>query len=182
MPVTIISTTTATTTTAAATTTTTVAAEAGTTTIATTTTTAATAAAAATTTTTTSFRLSRSYWVTLNCFLRCTVFLLRMLVLQHSTANALELTRYMQLYTDSSVQFSSRWYLCARKSPYALHPVSQKLPQRCLSGGSNVRLTDDGSLLLSNAFHAMEGLVARVTHRLYYPATWGVTCHLRGRI
>ena len=23
-------------------------------------------------------------------------------------------------------QFSSRWYLCVRKSPYALHPVSQK--------------------------------------------------------
>ena len=29
----------------------------------------------------------------------------------------------------SSVQFSSRWYLCAWKSPYALHPVSQKFPQ-----------------------------------------------------
>ena len=27
-------------------------------------------------------------------------------------------------------QFSSRWYLCARKSPYALcHPVSQKFPR-----------------------------------------------------
>ena len=33
---------------------------------------------------------------------------------------------------DWLVQFSSRWYLCARKSPYALHPVSQKFPQRCL--------------------------------------------------
>ena len=31
-----------------------------------------------------------------------------------------------------SVQFNSRWYLCARKSPYALHPVSQMFPQRCL--------------------------------------------------
>ena len=31
-----------------------------------------------------------------------------------------------------SVQFSSRWYLCAWKSPYALHTVSQKFPQRCL--------------------------------------------------
>ena len=29
-------------------------------------------------------------------------------------------------------QFSSRWYLCARKSPYVLHPVSQKCLQRCL--------------------------------------------------
>ena len=44
----------------------------------------------------------------------------------------------------SSVQFSPRWYLCARKSPYALHPVSQKFPQRCLWNSSNVRLTDDG--------------------------------------
>ena len=45
-----------------------------------------------------------------------------------------------------SFQFSSRWYLCARKSPHALHPVSQKFPQHCLWNGSNVRLTDDGSL------------------------------------
>ena len=30
-----------------------------------------------------------------------------------------------------SVKLSSRWYPCARKSPYALHPVSQKFPQRC---------------------------------------------------
>ena len=28
------------------------------------------------------------------------------------------------------VLFSSRWYLCARKSPYAFHPVSEKFPQR----------------------------------------------------
>ena len=45
-----------------------------------------------------------------------------------------------------SVQFSSRWYLRAWKSPYALHPVSQKFPQRCLWNGSNVRPTDDGPL------------------------------------
>ena len=31
----------------------------------------------------------------------------------------------------SSVQFSSGWSLCARKSPYTLHPVSQRFPQRC---------------------------------------------------
>ena len=30
-----------------------------------------------------------------------------------------------------SVQFSSRWYLCAQESPYALHPVSQMFPQHC---------------------------------------------------
>ena len=46
----------------------------------------------------------------------------------------------------SAVQFSSRWYLCARKSPYALHPVSRKFPQSCLWNGFNVRLTDDGPL------------------------------------
>ena len=50
------------------------------------------------------------------------------------------------LYLFSSVQFSSRWYLCARKSPYALHPVSQKFSQSCLWNSSNVRLTDDGPL------------------------------------
>ena len=45
-----------------------------------------------------------------------------------------------------SVQFNSRWYLCARKSPYALHSVSQKFPQRFLWNGFNVRLIDDGPL------------------------------------
>jgi len=45
-----------------------------------------------------------------------------------------------------SVQFSSRWYLCARKSPYALHSVSQKVCQCHLWNGSNVRLIDDGPL------------------------------------
>ena len=35
------------------------------------------------------------------------------------------------------IQFSSRWYLCARKSPHALHPVSQKFPQCCLWNSSN---------------------------------------------
>ena len=36
--------------------------------------------------------------------------------------------------------------LCVRKSPYALHPVSQKFPERCLWNGSTVRLTDDDPL------------------------------------
>ena len=30
--------------------------------------------------------------------------------------------------------------------PYALHPISQKFPQRCLRNGSKVRLIDDGPL------------------------------------
>ena len=47
-----------------------------------------------------------------------------------------------------SVQFSLKWYPCARKSPYnyALHPVSQRFPQRCLWNSSSVRLIDDGRL------------------------------------
>ena len=45
-----------------------------------------------------------------------------------------------------SVQFSSRWYLCAWKSPYALHPVSQKFPQRCIWNSSKIRVIDDGLL------------------------------------
>ena len=36
------------------------------------------------------------------------------------------------------IQFSSRWYICARKSPYALNRVSQKFPQCRLRNGSNV--------------------------------------------
>ena len=39
-------------------------------------------------------------------------------------------------------QFTSRWYLRTGKSPYALHPVSQ----RCLWNGSSISLTDDGPL------------------------------------
>ena len=35
------------------------------------------------------------------------------------------------LSVQSRVQFSSRAYLCAQKSPHALRPVSQKFLQRC---------------------------------------------------
>ena len=42
-------------------------------------------------------------------------------------------------------QFSSRWQLCARKSPCALRPVCKIFRRRCHWNGSNVRLTDDGS-------------------------------------
>ena len=47
---------------------------------------------------------------------------------------------------NSAVQFSSRWYLCAWKSPYVLRLVSQKFPQRCLWNSSNICLVDDGPL------------------------------------
>ena len=49
--------------------------------------------------------------------------------------------------TVRAVQFSSGWYLCAQESPSALHPISQKFPQHCLSNCSNVCLIDDGPLL-----------------------------------
>ena len=45
-----------------------------------------------------------------------------------------------------SVQFSSRWYLCAWKSLYVLHLASQKFPQLCLWNGSYVHLIDNGPL------------------------------------
>ena len=48
---------------------------------------------------------------------------------------------------EGSVQLSSRWDLCARKSPYGLHPDFQKFPQCCLWNGSNFCLTDGGPLL-----------------------------------
>ena len=53
----------------------------------------------------------------------------RLYYVSFSAAFAVLLVRSIR---RSSVQFSSRWYLCARKSPYALHPVSQKFPQLCL--------------------------------------------------
>ena len=51
---------------------------------------------------------------------------------------------YMHIcMAGSSLQFSSRWYLCTQKSQYyALHPISQKFPQRCLWNSSSVRLID----------------------------------------
>ena len=45
--------------------------------------------------------------------------------------SAYEFERYIGK-SGIHLQFSSRWYLCARKSPYALHRVSQKFPRRRL--------------------------------------------------
>ena len=50
----------------------------------------------------------------------------------------------------TSVQFRSRWYLCARKSPYTLNPVSSRRFLRrflnvALWDSFSVRLTDDDS-------------------------------------
>ena len=57
---------------------------------------------------------------------------------------------YGSSHLFSSVQFSSVqdgiYALGKKKKKNALHPVSQKFPQRCLWNGSNVRLTDDGPL------------------------------------
>ena len=51
---------------------------------------------------------------------------------------SLSFFRSVRLRLFVSVEFSSKWYLCARKSPYALHPLCQKLPVLHLSNGSNV--------------------------------------------
>ena len=39
-----------------------------------------------------------------------------------------------------TLQFSSKWYLGAQKSPYVLHPISQKFLQQCFRNTSNVHL------------------------------------------
>jgi len=48
-------------------------------------------------------------------------------------------------YTGKLYGLTGMWYLCAQKSPYALHPDSQKYPQH--SNLSNVCLIDNGALL-----------------------------------
>ena len=40
----------------------------------------------------------------------------------------------------TSVQFSSRWYVCARESSHTHHFVTQEFPQCCLWNSSNVGL------------------------------------------
>ena len=72
------------------------------------------------------------------------------------------------LKTASRQPYSSRWFLCARKSPYALLPVSHTFPQLCVWNSSNVRLIDDGPQGRSStasSFHAsllqaMDGVVS----------------------
>ena len=41
----------------------------------------------------------------------------------------------------SSVQFSSRWYICGWESSYVLHPFSQKFPQHCHWNSLNISMT-----------------------------------------
>ena len=50
----------------------------------------------------------------------------------------------------SSVNFSSRWYLCGRKKPFSLHLVSQKFLQRCPWNSSNALVIYNGPLSLLN--------------------------------
>ena len=64
------------------------------------------------------------------------------------------------------VQFSSRWYLCARESPYALHPALRSFPMAlpCLA------LTESGwrccsELLHAFSFDCLHGSVARSSNR-----------------
>ena len=46
----------------------------------------------------------------------------------------------------SSVQFSSRWYLCAQKSPYVLYPVSQQFPNIAFKRRGGIFAVCDGVL------------------------------------
>ena len=48
---------------------------------------------------------------------------------------------------QSHTKFNSRWYLRPQKSPFVLHPTSQKFPHCCLWNGFSVHLVDDGPLL-----------------------------------
>ena len=66
------------------------------------------------------------------------------------TINVHAVISWMCYAVISWVQFSSRWYLCAQKSPYALQCVSQKFPQCHLWNCSSFHLTDDGPL---SSFH-----------------------------
>ena len=59
-------------------------------------------------------------------FFSCSSFLLRVNLPQRP------MCRLPRLLLLSSVRCGWRWYLCARKSPHALHPVSQKFLRRCL--------------------------------------------------
>ena len=75
---------------------------------------------------------------------------------------------------NSSVQFSSKWYLCARKSPYALRPVSQNFPQRCFWDGSNVRLSDDGPLssFQGKSSSASSFRLRKQNYNVYWSQVW----------
>ena len=68
--------------------------------------------------------------------------------LSYETARALQkwLTEIAlhEILVLSSVQF--KMVSMRSEPPYALHPISQKFPQRCLRNGSKVRLIDDGPL------------------------------------
>ena len=44
------------------------------------------------------------------------------------------------------VQYSSRWYLCAWKSPYALYLIFERFPQSCLWNSSFVHQIDAGNV------------------------------------
>ena len=56
--------------------------------------------------------------------------------------------KYHHTKHEMEHQLSSRWYLCARKSPYALHNVCHRFSQRCLWNGSSGCLIDDGLILV----------------------------------
>ena len=74
------------------------------------------------------------------------------------------LSQSQQSRSTGLLQFSSRWYPCARKGSYALHPFSQTFPQRCRWNSSNDRHSvwlRDFSLTLSQSIRGMVGGILR---------------------
>ena len=62
-------------------------------------------------------------------------------ILSRCSGPTLSVPRCLSVPVCISVQFSSRWYLCARKSPYALHCVYHKFPQ-CRLWNMRLRLRE----------------------------------------
>ena len=69
---------------------------------------------------------------TVSSFKRHSFLILIFLILIQSNTHYWVLKlREAQFKLSSADQFSSRWYLCAREGPYALHTISQEFPQCC---------------------------------------------------
>ena len=68
-------------------------------------------------------------WCTVSCF---GVFAQSMIPEELSSHIYIYIYIYMSVSRFCKADFSSRWYLCAHDSPYALHPGSQEFPQHII--------------------------------------------------
>ena len=71
-----------------------------------------------------------SGWTCMRAFILCVLMWLNHNSIQIGRKKKLSDSHISQklICSDSSVQFSSRWYLCVREGPYALHPISGVSP------------------------------------------------------